>query len=86
MPGTYPRGFWGRATDKIPPPVCDEIDSDEDEVAPEPKPRTVGISLDLWFFPEFDQWKLGITRNAYNDPILAVGPFRAKCKPVRIWR
>jgi len=48
--------------------------------------RTVGIELSLWYFPEFDQWKLSLSRNPCGQPILAIGPFRARWKPVTIWR
>lgn len=51
-----------------------------------PVERTVGISISLWYFPEFDQWKLSLSRNYYGQPILAIGPFRARWKPVKIWR
>lgn len=61
-------------------------DETEIEIEIEPVQRTVGITISLWFFPEFDQWKLSLTRNGYGEPILAVGPFRARWKPVKIWR
>ncbi len=52
----------------------------------EPVAKTVGISLNFWYFPELDQWKLSLTRNIYGEPILAVGPLRLRWKPIRIWR
>jgi hypothetical protein len=66
--------------------------SDSDpQTTPEPidvevRERTVGINLGLWFFPEFDQWELSFTRNSYGEPILAIGPFRARWSPVIIRR
>lgn len=48
--------------------------------------RTVGISLDLWYFPEWDQWKLSLSRNYHGHPILAVGPLRLRWHPVKIYR
>ncbi len=52
----------------------------------EPVSRTVGMELHLWYFPEFDQWSFGVSRNGYGDPILAVGPLRFRWKPIHIWR
>jgi hypothetical protein len=52
----------------------------------EPVARIVGVDLSLWYFPEFDQWKLSYSRNIYGKPILAIGPLRLSWKPIHIWR
>ena len=48
--------------------------------------RKVGITVSVWYFPEFDQWKLSFSRNSYGQPIWAIGPLRILWKPVTIWR
>ena len=49
----------------------------------------VGVDLSVWFFPEWDQWKLSFERRTYPAPedyFMAIGPLRFRWKAVTIDR
>ena len=45
-----------------------------------------GFSVDVWFFPELDQWHLSFGRNDLGQRLIKIGPLRFMAKPLGINR